>query len=192
MVKNILLVLCVTIAGCAVPTEQRIETPSAYQELSQLETLNHTRTQALEYPVDLEAKLKAASVVRKRFDHNFELYEEVHVGSEDTNTGQLPIADRGDKLYILIDTETVFKIRDAVIAARENGKLVEKLDRIIELSVEERNQVLRMLKLEYAHSRRMQEFNKYYQDEMKRQATENQIDSITWRIIAILSLVVAI
>tara|TARA_B100000214_G_scaffold10058_1_gene7281 strand:- start:64510 stop:65088 length:579 start_codon:yes stop_codon:yes gene_type:complete len=192
MVRNILGVLCITIAGCAVPTEQRIETPSAYQELNQLENLTHTRTEALEYPSDIEAKIKAARVVRKRYDHNFELYEEVHVGSEDTNKGQLPLAERGDELYILLDTETVFKIRDAVISARENGKLVEKLDRILELSVEERNQVLRMLKLEYAHTRRMQEFNKYYQDELKRQATENQIDSITWRIIAVLSLVVAI
>ena len=120
------------------------------------------------------------------------MYQEVHVGTEETNTNYLPIADRNDELFILVDTETVFKIRDAVVAARDNGKLVEKLDKVQELNIEERNQILRMLRLEYMHSKRMEEFNEYYKDEIKRQETSNRIDSLTWRIIAVLSLAVAI
>lgn len=192
MVKKLLLVLSLAIAGCASNPQEVTKTPSIQKELFDIELLSHEPVKPVPYPEDLEQRIKAATVVRKTYDQNFELYQEVHVGNEETNIDNLPIADRNDELFILVDTETVFKIRDAVVAARDNGKLVEKLDKIQELNIEERNQILRMLRLEYMHSKRMEEFNEYYKDEIKRQETSNRIDSLTWRIIAVLSLAVAI
>tara|TARA_B100000214_G_scaffold289489_1_gene219136 strand:+ start:48344 stop:48922 length:579 start_codon:yes stop_codon:yes gene_type:complete len=192
MVKKLLLVLSLAITGCASNPQEVTKTPSIQKELFDIELLSHEPVKPIPYPEDLEQRIKAATVVRKTYDQNFELYQEVHVGTEETNTNYLPIADRNDELFILVDTETVFKIRDAVVAARDNGKLVEKLDKVQELNIEERNQILRMLRLEYMHSKRMEEFNEYYKDEIKRQETSNRIDSLTWRIIAVLSLAVAI
>ena len=192
MVKKLLLVLSLAITGCASNPQEVTKTPSIQKELFDIELLSHEPVKPIPYPEDLEQRIKAATVVRKTYDQNFELYQEVHVGTEETNTNYLPIADRNDELFILVDTETVFKIRDAVVAARDNGKLVEKLDKVPELNIEERNQILRMLRLEYMHSKRMEEFNEYYKDEIKRQETSNRIDSLTWRIIAVLSLAVAI
>lgn len=192
MVKKLLLVLSLAITGCASNPQEVTKTPSIQKELFDIELLSHEPVKPIPYPEDLEQRIKAATVVRKTYDQNFELYQEVHVGTEETNTNYLPIADRNDELFILVDTETVFKIRDAVVAARDNGKLVAKLDKIQELNIEERNQILRMLRLEYMHSKRMEEFNEYYKDEIKRQETSNRIDSLTWRIIAVLSLAVAI
>tara|TARA_Y100000031_G_scaffold134921_1_gene157785 strand:+ start:15278 stop:15856 length:579 start_codon:yes stop_codon:yes gene_type:complete len=192
MVKKLLLVLSLAITGCASNPQEVTKTTSIQKELFDIELLSHEPVKPIPYPEDLEQRIKAATVVRKTYDQNFELYQEVHVGTEETNTNYLPIADRNDELFILVDTETVFKIRDAVVAARDNGKLVEKLDKVQELNIEERNQILRMLRLEYMHSKRMEEFNEYYKDEIKRQETSNRIDSLTWRIIAVLSLAVAI
>ena len=192
MVKKLLLVLSLAITGCASNPQEVTKTPSIQKELFDIELLSHEPVKPVPYPEDLEQRIKAATVVRKTYDQNFELYQEVHVGTEETNTNYLPIADRNDELFILVDTETVYKIRDAVVAARDNGKLVEKLDKIQELNIEERNQILRMLRLEYMHSKRMEEFNEYYKDEIKRQEVSNRIDSLTWRIIAVLSLAVAI
>lgn len=192
MVKKLLLVLSLAITGCASNPQEVTKTPSIQKELFDIELLSHEPVKPIPYPEDLEQRIKAATVVRKTYDQNFELYQEVHVGTEETNTNYLPIADSNDELFILVDTETVFKIRDAVVAARDNGKLVEKLDKIQELNIEERNQILRMLRLEYMHSKRMEEFNEYYKDEIKRQEVSNRIDSLTWRIIAVLSLAVAI
>lgn len=192
MVKKLLLVLSLAITGCASNPQEVTKTPSIQKELFDIELLSHEPVKPVPYPEDLEQRIKAATVVRKTYDQNFELYQEVHVGTEETNTNYLPIADRNDELFILVDTETVFKIRDAVVAARDNGKLVAKLDKIQELNIEERNQILRMLRLEYMHSKRMEEFNEYYKDEIKRQEVSNRIDSLTWRIIAVLSLAVAI
>ena len=192
MVKKLLLVLSLAITGCASNPQEVTKTPSIQKELFDIELLSHEPVKPIPYPEDLEQRIKAATVVRKTYDQNFELYQEVHVGTEETNTNYLPIADRNDELFILVDTETVYKIRDAVVAARDNGKLVAKLDKIQELNIEERNQILRMLRLEYMHSKRMEEFNEYYKDEIKRQEVSNRIDSLTWRIIAVLSLAVAI
>ena len=192
MVKKLLLVLSLAITGCASNPQEVTKTPSIQKELFDIELLSHEPVKPIPYPEDLEQRIKAATVVRKTYDQNFELYQEVHVGTEETNTNYLPIADSNDELFILVDTETVFKIRDAVVAARDNGKLVEKLDKVQELNIEERNQILRMLRLEYMHSKRMEEFNEYYKDEIKRQEVSNRIDSLTWRIIAVLSLAVAI
>lgn len=192
MVKKLLLVLSLAITGCASNPQEVTKTPSIQKELFDIELLSHEPVKPIPYPEDLEQRIKAATVVRKTYDQNFELYQEVHVGTEETNTNYLPIADSNDELFILVDTETVFKIRDAVVAARDNGKLVAKLDKIQELNIEERNQILRMLRLEYMHSKRMEEFNEYYKDEIKRQEVSNRIDSLTWRIIAVLSLAVAI
>lgn len=183
----------VTCTGCAgLMNQPQQQKPQPNQQLLEIEELEHQTTEPLDYPENLENRIKSAVSVKRVQTKNQVSYEPVWVGNVAQNHANLPLAGADDSIYVLVDTETLYMVRSAAIAARENAKLVEKLDSVLELSTDERNQLLRVIKLEQYQMQRMQEFNQYYQSELERQETSHTIDSFTWRIITALALGVAI
>lgn len=180
--------------GCAMLDSTEIPNAEIEQvtNVLDLELIEHKDTKPFDYPTDLESRVKNSKTVRVIERDGTVYFEEVFVGKAEDNVSGLPPATESDTLYTLIDTPTLYKIRDVYQAGAENAKLVSQLNNVQELSVEERNQLLRVLRLEAYRAKRIEEFSKYYREELQRQQKVNAVDSFTWRVITALALAVAI
>lgn len=192
--KHLVGVSILVLSGCASleTTDLPDYEPEEVTSVLDIELLEHNDTKPLDYPLGLESKVKGSRVVRVKELNGSVYFEEVYMGVEGKNYRNLPTPTDKDTLFTLIDTETLFMIRDVYQAGVENSKLVDRLNSVQEMSVEERNQLLRLMRIEAYRAKRIEEFSKYYQEELQRQQKVNAVESFTWKVITALALAVAI
>lgn len=184
MVRYLLLLAVLLTSGCSVfqGATERPELVEPEQEVLDLDFLEPVEYASFAYPDEVQSLVKNAPVLSTQNTEKGTIYYEVGPDS----------VDDGKQRFILLSVEDAFLIRDLYVAARENKKLADELIKINELSVEERNQLLRILKAEAYRIKRMKAFNQYYRDEIKRVETNAAIETWSTRILAALALLVAI
>lgn len=169
------------LTGCQLTFEstERPELIEPEQEILDLEPLEQQEFASFDYPEQVESIIKSAPILSIRNTENGPIYYETSTDGD------------GEK-FMLLSIEEGFLIRDLFVAARENKNLADKLINIHELSVEERNQLLRVLKAEAYRMKRMKAFNEYYRKEVERVENKATVEVWTTRILAALALLVAI
>ena len=184
MVRYALVVFVLLLSGCSLlpDASERPELVEPEQEVLDLDFLEQGEYASFTYPDEVQSIVKNAPVLSMQNTEKGTIYYEVGPDA----------VDDGSPRYILLSVEDAFLIRDLYVAARENKKLADELIRINELSVDERNQLLRILKAEAYRIQRMKAFNAYYRDEIKRVETNAAIETWSTRILAALALLVAI
>lgn len=182
MVKHLSLCAVILLGGCALTdTTNRPDLVEPEQEVLDLDLLELPKFASFPYPDTVQSIVKSAPVLRAEKTENGTIYTQVDESTPNS-----------EPRYIVLSTEQAFLIRDLFVAARENKKLADELIRINELSVEERNQLLRILKAEAYRIKRMESFNKYYKEELKRVETQATFEVWATRVLAALALLVAV
>lgn len=187
MVKLLLsLMSAALLSGCSLTlpsiSKPVLNEPTSEINITDLEFLEDKPLETFPFPEDIPNLIKGATVVKKVMEGDTVMYVPTDPEAEETN----------EELFVILDVETQFKIKTLYQAARENKKVADQLNNIVSLSVEERNQLLRVLRAEYYRMERLQAFNTYYKEELDAQQMANSIEVWSWKLVAVLGLAVGL
>jgi hypothetical protein len=184
MVRLLIIGCALLLSGCQLTLNGNNVRPDLTEpppeiQIQEMEYLDYEPLKSFDFPEEVAEIVQSAEIVTLKMEGDMPVY--VRASEQDS-----------DNLYIVLSVQDQFKIRDLYQSARENKALVDKMDRIQRMSVEERNQLLRVLKAESYRMERMKAFNEYYKDEIDRLERSNVIDTFTWKLVAILALAVGL